>query len=102
MALAVKNLHGSAGDIKDVGSIPGSGRPPGEGNGNPLQCSGLETPMDRGSWWATVHGITNSQTRLKRMSMRHAQKRKQTLKRLHDLPKVTWLEGKRARICLQP
>ena len=45
---------------------------------------------------------SQSQTRLKRMSIRHAQKRKRTLKRLHDLPEVTWLEGKRARICLQP
>ena len=40
----------------DVGSIPGSGRCPGEGNGNPLQYSCLENPMDRGAWWATVHG----------------------------------------------
>ena len=98
----VKNLHANAGDIKDAGSIPGSGRSPGEGNGNPLQCSGLENPMDRGSWWATVHEITNSQIRLKRMGMRQAQKRKRTLKRLCDLPKVTQLECKRARICLQP
>ena len=58
--------------------------------------------MDRGSWWATVHEITNSQIQLKRMGMRYAQKRKRTLKRLHDLPKVTQLESKRARICLQP
>ena len=62
MALVVKNLHANAGDIKDVGSIPGLGRYPGEGNGNPLQCSGLENPMDRGSWWATVHEITESDT----------------------------------------
>ena len=40
----------------DAGSIPGSGRSPGEGNGNPLQCSCLGNPMDRGAWWATVHG----------------------------------------------
>ena len=46
------------------GSIPGWGRFPGEGNGNPLQYSCLENPMDRGAWWATVHGVTNSQTRL--------------------------------------
>ena len=45
-------------------SIPGSGRPPGEGNGNPLQCSCLENPMDRGAWQATVHGVTKSWTRL--------------------------------------
>ena len=41
----------------DLGSIPGSGRSPGEGNGNPLQYSCLENPMDRGVWWATVHGV---------------------------------------------
>ena len=46
----------------DSGSIPGSGRSPGEGHGNPLQCSCLENSMDRGAWWATVHGVTKSQT----------------------------------------
>ena len=46
----------------DPGSIPGSGRPPGGGNGNPLQYSCLGNPMDRGAWWATVHGITVGQT----------------------------------------
>ena len=48
----------------DLGSIPGSGRSPGEGNGNPLQYSCLENPMDRGARWATVHGVTKSRTRL--------------------------------------
>ena len=48
----------------DLGSIPGSGRYPGEGNGNPLQYSCLENLMDGGAWWATVHGVTKSQTRL--------------------------------------
>ena len=48
----------------DPGSIPGSGRPPGEGNGNPLQYSSLENPMDGGAWSATVHGVTKSRTRL--------------------------------------
>ena len=51
-------------DAADVGSIPGSGRCPGQGNGNPLQYSGLGNPMDRGVWGATVHGVTNSQTQL--------------------------------------
>ena len=46
----------SACNMGDLGSIPGSGRSPGEGNGNPLQYSRLENPMDRGAWWATVHG----------------------------------------------
>ena len=48
----------------DAGLIPGSGRSPGEGNGNPLQYSCLENAMERGAWWATVHGVTKSQTRL--------------------------------------
>ena len=48
----------------DTSSIPGSGRSPGEGNGNPFQYSYLENPMDRGAWWATVHGVTKSQTQL--------------------------------------
>ena len=48
----------------DPGSIPGSGKSPGEGNGYPLQDSVLENPMDRGGWWATVHGVAKSQTRL--------------------------------------
>ena len=51
----VKNPLANAGD---VGLIPESGRSPGEGNGNPLQHSCLENPMDRGVWWATVHGVT--------------------------------------------
>ena len=58
----VKNWPASAGDTRDLGSIPGSGRYPGEGNGNPLQFSCLENPMDRVAWRATVHGIAKSQT----------------------------------------
>ena len=54
----VKNPTAHAGDIRDAGSIPGLGRRPGEGNGNPLQYSCLENSMDRGAWWATVHGVT--------------------------------------------
>ena len=53
----------------DVGSIPGLGRSPGEGNGNPLQYSCLETPMDGGAWWATVPRVAKSQTRPKCLSM---------------------------------
>ena len=55
VAQLVKNSPASARYAKDVGSIPGSGRSPGEGNGNPLQYSCLGNPMDRGTWWATVH-----------------------------------------------
>ena len=64
VALVVKNLPVNAGDIRDMGSIPRLGRSPGGGNGNPLQYSCLENSMDRGTWWATVHGVTKSWTRL--------------------------------------
>ena len=57
----VKNLPVNAGDLS---SITGSGRSPGEGNGNPLQYSCLEIPMDKGAWWATVHRVAKSQTQL--------------------------------------
>ena len=52
----------SAGNVGDLGSIPGLGRSPGRGHGNPLQYSCLENPMDRGACWATDHGVTKSQT----------------------------------------
>ena len=58
MALRVKNPPANAGDVRDTGLIPGSGRSSGEGNGYPLQYSCLGNPMDRGAWQATVHGIT--------------------------------------------
>jgi len=54
----------SACSAGDLGLIPGSGRSPGEGNGNPLQYSCLENPMDGRAWWATVHGVEKSRTRL--------------------------------------
>ena len=57
VALVVKNLPANAGDVRDVGSIPGSGRSPGGGNGNPLQYSCLGSPMDRRAWGAIVHGV---------------------------------------------
>ena len=56
----MKNPSANAGDARDVDLIPGSGRSPGGGSGNPLQYSCLENPMDRGAWWATVHGVTKS------------------------------------------
>ena len=61
MVLVVKNLLANAGDIRDSVLIPGSGKSPGEVNGNPLHYSCLENPMDRGAWWATVHGVVKSQ-----------------------------------------
>ena len=65
----LKNPPANAGNVRDVGSIPGLGRCPGGGHGNPLQYSCLENPMDRGAWRATVHRVTKSGTRLKRLSM---------------------------------
>ena len=62
MAQRVKSLPANAGDL---GSIPGSGRSPGGGHGNPLPYSCLENPMGRGAWWARVHRVTKSQTQLK-------------------------------------
>ena len=62
---AVKNLPANS---RNMGSIPGSGRSPGVGNGNKLQYSCLENPRDRGAWWATVLRVAKSQTQLKRFS----------------------------------
>ena len=57
-------VKASACHAEDLSSVPGLGRDPGEGNGNPAQYSCLENPMDRGAWWVTVHGVANSRTRL--------------------------------------
>ena len=67
--LAVKNQSTSAGDVRDSGSIPESGRSPGEGHGNLLHYSHLENPMDRGVWRAAVHSIAKSQTWMKQLGM---------------------------------
>ena len=64
MALVVKSLLASAGDLRDKGLFPGFGRSPGGGHGNPLQYSYLENPMNRGALRATVHWVTKSQTQL--------------------------------------
>ena len=61
----------SACNAGDPDSIPGSGRSPGEGNGTPLQYSCLENPMDREAWWATVHGVAKSRTRLSDFTFTH-------------------------------
>ena len=68
LVLVVKNPPVNAGDVRGVCLIAGLGRSPGGGNGNPLQYSCLENPKDRGTWWATVHGVARSWTRLKRLS----------------------------------
>ena len=72
VALVVKNPPANAGDIRDMGSIPGSGRSSRGEHNNPLQCFCLENPMDRGPWQATVHGMAKSQTRLKRLACTQA------------------------------
>ena len=66
----IKNLPANAGDVKlqSLGSIPGLGRSSEGGHGNPLQYSCLENPMNKGAWWATVHGVAKSQMGLKRLS----------------------------------
>ena len=61
----IKNPPDNAGDVRDVGSFPGSGRSSGKRHGDPLQCSHLENPMGRGVWWATVHRGAPSWTGLK-------------------------------------
>ena len=68
----VKNLPANAGDAGDMGSIPGSGRFHGEGNGNPLEYSCLGNPTDRGAWQTTVHGVTKRHTQLSEHAQRRA------------------------------
>ena len=68
VAAVVKNTPANAGDIRDVGWIPRSGRSPGGGHGNPFQYSCLENPMDGGAWQTAVHGVAKSRTRLKQLS----------------------------------
>ena len=69
VALVVKNPPVNVGDVRDTGSMPGLWRSPREGNGNPLQYSCLENAMERGAWWAIVHGVTKSRIQLKRLGM---------------------------------
>ena len=64
VVLVVKNSPANAGDVKDMSSIPGCGRSPGGGHGNPLQYSWLENPMDREAWQAALHGVAKSRTQL--------------------------------------
>ena len=100
----VKNPAANAGDVD---SIPDPGRSPGEGNGNPLQCSCLENPMDRGAWWATVHGrVTkesdmpeglknntdhhNGQYRIKKMNHTHKDKSSRRTNEGKATPRIGW------------
>ena len=64
VVLVVKNLPAKAGDVRDMGLIPGLGRSPGVGNSNPLQYSCLENPRDREAWWVAVYGVAQGRTRL--------------------------------------
>ena len=81
----VKNLPDNAGDVRDMGLIPGLERSPGVGNGNPPQYFCLENPMDRGAWWATVCGVAKSRTRLKQLSMHRKRLPAQILTKLNDI-----------------
>ena len=87
VVIVVQNSPASSGD---TGSIPGSGRSPGEGHGNQLQYSCLENLMDRGAWQATVHRVTKSWTRLKQLSM-HAQEA-QEIHRMRRMENLCMLE----------
>ena len=69
VALVLKNPSANEGDIRDTGLIPGLGRSPGGGQGNPLQYSCLENPMDRGAWLARIHRVAKNETQLKGLSM---------------------------------
>ena len=86
-------VKASAWNARDLGSIPGSGRSPAEGNGNPLQYSCLENPMERGAWWATVQGLTKSRTRLSDFISLHFTSLKRTKVKM---PRQT-LRGKESR-----
>ena len=85
MVLVVKNPPANAGGGRDAGSIPGLGRSPGGGNGNPLQYSCLENPMDREAWWATVHRVAKTWTQLKWLSIQAKRKGRDHLPSLKPL-----------------
>ena len=85
----VKNPPAKAGDTGDTSLIPGLGRSPGEGNGNPLQYSCLENPMDRGAWRATVHGVAKSRTQLSTHSLTQARV---------PLPIIAWLSAQPQKV----
>ena len=107
--LAVKNLPAEAGDARDAGLIPRSGRSPGGGHGNPLQYSCLEDPMDRRAGQATVHGFANSRTALSACTLTHTHTRTYTHAHTHtqlrDTPLPSFLgRGQRSlyQACLFP
>ena len=90
MVLVLKNPPANAGDVRDKGLVPGSGRFPGGGNGNPLQYSCPENPMDRGAWWAIVCGVARSDmTEAAYHAFMHAKKDVETFIQAH-LRIITW------------
>ena len=92
----VKNLSAKAGGIRDEDSIPGSGRFPAGGHSNSLQYSCLGNPMDRGAWRATVHSVTQSQIRVKRLSMlmhTHTHTHTHTRSQMWSLPPHSFQAG---------
>ena len=99
VTLVVKNPPANAGDLREAGWIPGLGRSPGEGNGNSLQYSGLENPMDRGSWWATVHGVARARYH---WATDHSTVRKQ-LTDLNESPALwDWVPSEHLGLISQP
>ena len=89
----VKNPPANIGDIIDAGSIRGSGRSPGGGNDNPLQCSCLKNPMDKGAWWAIIYGVANSWTRLSMHTNSRKRRRKEFQPLLKPIPLLVEPEG---------
>ena len=89
--LVVKNLPANAGNLRDVDSIPGLGRSPGGGHGNPLQYSHLENSLDREAWWATVHRVAKIRTWLKRPSTHPCRGREEWMETPGVLP---WASGR--------
>ena len=81
--LVIQNPPDNAGDARDLGSITGSGRSPGGGNGNPRQYTCLQNSMDRGAWWATDHEVTKSRTQLSNRAQYIKPERKQNSGRQH-------------------
>ena len=96
VVLVVKNPPANAGDIRDTVFIPGLGRYPGGGHGNPFQYSCLENPMDRGAWRATVQRVTQSRTRLKRLNTRTNTQRQRYTERHRERPRQRCSERQRA------
>ena len=94
LVLVVNNPPANAGDIRDIGSIPGWGRSPGGGHDNTLQCSCLENPMDRGAWWAAVHRVAKSWTQPKQLNVHEC-----SVGRPHPILE-TWQEQKEREFTL--